>query len=207
VIRVSFVEDNRTTREGFIKILRRAPGIVCLAGYGSAEQAEEAIPQLLPDVVVMDVNLPGRSGIECVARLKKLYPQLEFLMLTTYDDSDSIFESLRAGASGYLLKSASPAELLQAIEQVNSGGSPMSMEIARKVVAHFQVLSKPARGIENLTRREREILELLSKGQPYKQMADRLAISPRTVQNHLNAIYKKLHVQSRAEATMKFRDK
>lgn len=204
MIRISIVEDNRITREGFIKMLRHAPGIVCLGVYESAEKAEEAIPRLLPDVVVMDINLPGRSGIECVAKLKKLHPRLEFLMLTTYDDSDTIFESLRAGASGYLLKCAAPAEILQAIRDVSRGGSPMSMAIARKVVSHFQEISKPSSEIESLTKREHEILELLSKGLAYKQMADRLAISPRTVQNHLNTIYKKLHVQSRAQATIKF---
>jgi DNA-binding NarL/FixJ family response regulator len=204
MIRISIVEDNRGTREGYIKLLRHAPGIVCLASYENAEQAEKAIPQLLPDVVIMDINLPGRSGIECVGRLKRLHPQLEFLMLTTHDDSDMIFESLRVGASGYLLKYASPAELIQAIEQVSRGGSPMTMEVARKVVTHFQERSKPASGIEDLTAREYEILALLSKGLAYKQMADRLDISPRTVQNHLNTIYKKLHVQSRAEAAIKF---
>jgi DNA-binding NarL/FixJ family response regulator len=207
MIRISIVEDNRGTREGLIKLLRHAPEIVCLATYESAEQAEKAIPGLLPDVVVMDINLPGRSGIECVARLKKLQPQIEFLMLTTHDDSDKVFESLRAGASGYLLKYATPSELIQAIEQVSHGGSPMSMEIARKVVSHFQDVAKPASGIEDLTTREYEILSLLAKGLPYKQIADRLAISPRTVQNHLNAIYKKLHVQSRAEAAIKFTGK
>ena len=207
MIRISIVEDNRVTREGFVKLLRHAPGIVCLGVYESAEKAEEAIPKLLPDVVVMDINLPGRSGIECVAKLKKQFPQLEFLMLTTYDDSETIFDSLRAGASGYLLKYATPAEVVHAIEEVSRGGSPMSMEIARKVVSHFQALSKPAKGIENLTKRETEILELLSKGLAYKQMADNLKISPRTVQNHLNTIYKKLHVQSRAQATIKFTGK
>ena len=207
MIRISIVEDNRATREGFVKLLRHAPGIVCLGVYESAEKAEQAIPNLLPDVVVMDINLPGRSGIECVARLKKRYPLLECLMLTTYDDSETIFEALRAGASGYLLKYATPAEVLQAIEDVSRGGSPMSMEIARKVVSHFQQTAKPASGIEELTKREHEILELLSKGLAYKQMADQLSISPRTVQNHLNTIYKKLHVQSRAQATIKFTGK
>lgn len=204
MIRISIVEDNRATREGFVKLLRHAPGIVCLGVYENAEQAEKAIPQLMPDVVVMDINLPGRSGIECVARLKKLHPQLEFMMLTTHNDSDKIFESLRAGASGYLLKYATPVELLHAIEQVSQGGSPMSMEIARRVVSHFQIKSKSASGIEDLTKREYEILALLAKGLAYKQIADQLDISSRTVQNHLNAIYKKLHVQSRAEAALKF---
>ena len=205
MIRISIVEDSRGTREGLIQLLRHAPEIVCLAAYENAEQAEKAIPNLVPDLVVMDINLPGRSGIECVARLKKQIPQLEFLMLTTHDDSDKVFESLRAGASGYLLKGATPAELIQAIEQVSRGGSPMSMEIARKVVSHFHDVAKPANGIEDLTAREYEILSLLAKGLPYKQIADRLDISPRTVQNHLNAIYRKLHVQSRAEAAIKFK--
>jgi DNA-binding NarL/FixJ family response regulator len=204
MIRISIVEDDQKTREGYIKLLRRAPEIVCLATYGSAEEAEAEMPKLLPDIVLMDINLPGHTGIECVAQLKRAHPELQFLMLTTYDENDLVFNALRAGASGYLLKRFAPTELLAAIEQMHRGGSPMSMQIARKVVSHFHLLHKPASDVENLSKREQEILALLAKGLPYKQIADQLFISPSTVHGHLHAIYKKLHVQSRTEAVVKF---
>jgi len=204
MIRISIVEDDRKTREGFLKLLRHAPDFVCLSAYASVEEAEEQIPKLLPEVVLMDINLPGRSGIECVANLKRTYPQLLFLMLTTYDDSEMIFKSLRAGASGYLLKRSAPTELIAAVKEVHRGGSPMSMQIARKVVSHFHEMRSPNSEMEALSKREQEILGLLAKGLPYKQIADQLNISPSTVHGHLHAIYGKLHVQSRTEAVVKF---
>lgn len=207
MIRISLVEDDVKTREGLLKLLRLAPNFVCLGAYGSVEEAEREIPKLLPDVVLMDINLPGRNGIECVSHLKQAHPQLQFVMLTTCDDNEMIFQSLRAGASGYLLKRSASTELAAAIEEVDLGGSPMSMQIARKVVSHFYQIKKPASDVEKLSKREQEILALLAKGLPYKQIADQLGISPSTVHGHLHAIYGKLHVQSRTEAVVKYLEK
>jgi DNA-binding NarL/FixJ family response regulator len=204
MIQISIVEDSKATREAFLKILRKVPEIVCLATYGSAEEAEREMPKCLPDVVLMDIDLPGRNGISCVAKLKLAHPQVEFLMLTVYDDSDLIFEALRCGATGYLLKHTPAAELIEAIKEIHRGGSPMTMEIARRVASHFRHVGKPATGLENLTKREHELLALLAQGLAYKQIADRLEISHRTVQSHLYTVYKKLHVQSRTEATNKY---
>lgn len=162
-----------------------------------------AFPPLTPDVVLMDIKLPGMSGIECVLRLKQLLPTVQVLMLTTYEDSDLIFNSLRAGASGYLLKKTHPAEILQAIGQVHDGGSPMSVHVARKLVNHFQQIPQPALEVEQLTPREREILDLLAKGYRYKEIVDHLNISLSTVRTHIRAVYEKLHVQSRTEAVVK----
>lgn len=207
MIRVSIVEDDPRTREGFVKILRHAPEIVCLGAFASVDEAVREIPKIMPDVVLMDINLGSGSGIECVVALKRLHPKLQFLMLTTYDDTEMIFNSLRAGASGYLLKRTAATELLAAIVEVHHGGSPMSMQIARKVVSHFHQIRKPASDVDLLTEREQGILALLAKGLPYKQIANQLCISPSTVHGHLHKIYGKLHVQSRTEAVVKFLDK
>jgi len=203
-IRICIVEDDRATREGYLQLLGLAPHIVCLGAYESAEIAEREIPRKLPDLVLVDVNLPGRSGIQCVAKLKQAHPQLHFMMITNFDDNDMIFDALRAGASGYLLKRAVADELVGAIEEVHQGGSPMSMQIARKVVSHFHHIRQVAGDLETLTRREHEILEQLSKGLAYKQIAGNLGISFGTVQTHLHTIYGKLHVQSGTEAVVKF---
>jgi DNA-binding NarL/FixJ family response regulator len=144
------------------------------------------------------------SGIECVARLKEKCPKAQVLMLTTYEDGDLIFESLRAGANGYLLKNMAPSELIHAVEQVHAGGSPMSMHIARKVVSYFQQIKQPSSEMDSLTRREQEILALLAKGFFYKEIGDQLGISLSTVRAHLHAVYEKLHVQSRTEAVVKY---
>jgi DNA-binding NarL/FixJ family response regulator len=165
------------------------------------------LPGRQPKVVLMDINLPGMSGVECVARLKQCLPQSLVLMLTTYEESDLIFASLRAGASGYLLKNMHPSELTQAVEQVHSGGAPMSMQIARKVVNHFQQIKQPASEMEKLTKRELEILTLLAKGYLYKEIGEHLGITLSTVRAHLHTIYEKLHVQSRTQAVLKFLDR
>ena len=203
-ITVSIVEDNRGTRESLRELLTRAPTLRCAGAHANAEQALSAIPNEAPEVVLMDINLPGMSGIQCVARLKELLPKVLVLMLTTYEESDLIFESLRAGASGYLLKNMHPSEIIQAIEQVHSGGAPMSMHIARKVVSYFQKIPQPSSEIEKLTKREQEILALLAKGYLYKEIADQLGISLSTVRAHLHTVYEKLHVQSRTQAVVKF---
>ena len=203
-IRVSIVEDNRGTRESLTELLGRVPALQCVGAHPSGEEALQRIPGELPDVVLMDINLPKMNGIECVARLKQQMPQTQVLMLTTYEESDLIFDSLRKGASGYLLKNMPPAELIQAIEQVHAGGAPMSMQIARKVVSHFQQIKRPQSDVEKLTKREHEILALLAKGYLYKEIADQLGISLSTVRAHLHTVYEKLHVQSRTEAVVKF---
>ena len=203
-ISVSIVEDSRGTRESLSELLKRSPGLRCVAAYANGEQALRELPGQIPDVVLMDINLPGMSGIECVARLKEKTPKTQVLMLTTYEEGDLIFESLRAGASGYWLKNMPPSELVHAVEQVHAGGSPMSMHIARKVVSHFQRIKKPSSEMETLTKREQEILALLAKGFLYKEIADQLGISLSTVRAHLHTVYEKLHVQSRTEAVVKY---
>ncbi len=203
-IRVSIVEDNRGTRESLKELFERSSGLRCVGAHPNGEEALEKIPAETPDVVLMDINLPGMSGIECVTRLKDKLPRTQVLMLTTYEESDLIFDSLRGGASGYLLKNMPPAELLQAIEQVHIGGAPMSMQVARKLVTHFQQIKQPSSEMEMLTKREREILGLLAKGFLYKEIADQLGITLSTVRAHLHTVYEKLHVQSRTEAVVKF---
>ena len=203
-IRVSIVEDNRGTRESLTELLTRAPALRFVNAHPTGEDALKQIPTDAPDVVLMDINLPRMNGIECVAQLKQKLPKTQVLMLTTYEEGDLIFDSLRKGASGYLLKNMPPAELVQAIEQVHAGGAPMSMQIARKVVTHFQQIKQPKSDMEQLTKREHEILALLAKGFLYKEIADQLGISLSTVRAHLHTVYEKLHVQSRTEAVVKF---
>jgi len=203
-ITVALVEDVAGTRDSLTKLLGHAPGLRCVGACASGEDALRDLPPLAPDVVLMDIKLPGMSGIQCVAQLKVRLPRTQVLMLTTYEDSDLIFDSLRAGASGYLLKNVPPAEIVQAVEQVHAGGSPMSLHIARKVVSHFQQIRQPSSEMEQLTRREHEILALLAQGFLYKEIADQLGISLSTVRAHLHAVYEKLHVQSRTEAVVKF---
>ena len=202
-IKVSIVEDNAGTRENLIKVLQSAPQLQCLHGYPDAETALRGIPCDVPDVVLMDIRLPGLSGIECVAKLKEKLPNLAVLMLTTYEESDLIFDSLRAGAAGYLLKNMPPAELINAVVQARTGGSPISMRIARKIVDYFQKQKAP-KPDETLTKREQEILSLLAKGFLYKEIADQLQISINTVRVHIQKVYEKLHVHSRSQAIMRF---
>lgn len=203
-ITIAIVEDVVATREHLLTVLARVRGLKCLRACASGEEALRMLPADAPDVVLMDINLPGMNGIECIARLKEQLPQAQMLILTTYEDGDMIFDSLRAGASGYLLKSTPPSELAEAIEQVHAGGSPMSMGIARKVVSHFQRIPRPATEFEQLTPRETEILAQLAQGFHYKEIGERLGISLSTVRTHLHTIYGKLHVQSRTEAVVKF---
>lgn len=206
-ITVSIVEDDRRTRENLVTVLRRASGVSLLGAHPSGEAALAGVPQEKPEVVLMDINLPGMSGVDCVARLKSQMPGLRVLMLTTYEDSHLIFNSLRAGASGYILKNRSPAELLAAIQQVHEGGAPMSMRIARKVVAFFNQLPAPAPESEQLSEREAQVLAALAKGLLYKEIATQLDISENTVRTYVKRIYEKLHVQTRTEAVAKLRDK
>jgi DNA-binding NarL/FixJ family response regulator len=203
-IKVSIVEDDAGTRDNLLKVLQSAPPLACLDAYPTGEAALRGIPGGVPDVVLMDIRLPGMSGIECVAKLKESFPKLNILMLTTYEESDLIFESLRAGATGYLLKNMPPAELINAVVQAHTGGSPLSMRIARKIVGHFQQLKKAQPETEALTKREQEILSLLAKGLLYKEISDHLQISLNTVRVHIQNVYEKLHVHSRSQAIMRF---
>jgi DNA-binding NarL/FixJ family response regulator len=202
-ITISIVEDQNEMRESLAEWLEGVPGLRCIGAHATAEEALRYIPAENPDVVLMDINLTGMSGIECVARLKERRPGTQVLMLTTYDDGDLIFDSLRAGANGYLLKNMPREELVEAVRQVRAGGPPMSLQVARKVINFFQQVGKPAAELKSLTVREQEILQLLAKGYMYKEIADHLAISMSTVRTHIGAVYEKLHVHSRTEAAMK----
>jgi DNA-binding NarL/FixJ family response regulator len=202
MITISIIEDQSEVRESLVAGLGNEPGIRCVGAHISGEVGLQKIPKENPDIVMMDINLPGINGIQCVTRLKKILPKVQVLMLTTYDDGDLIFDSLRAGANGYLLKNISHEELVQAIKQVQSGGAPMSLQIARKVINYFHS-AKPASEIEGLSARELEILRLLAKGYRYKEIADQLSISIGTVRTHVSHVYEKLHVNSRTEAAMK----
>jgi DNA-binding NarL/FixJ family response regulator len=203
-ITVSIVEDDPGTRESLATLLSAATMLRCVSTYATGEKALAGIPEEKPDVILVDINLPGMSGIECVAKLKARMPALHILMLTTYEESDLIFESLRAGANGYLLKDMTPDELIHALEEVQAGGAPMSLQIARKVVQYFHRTEQSAADVEKLSPREYEILSLLAKGFLYKEIAAKLTIGLGTVRTHQRRIYEKLHVQSRTEATVKF---
>jgi DNA-binding NarL/FixJ family response regulator len=206
MISISIIEDQSEVRENLVACLGDVPGFRCVGAHASGEEGLRAIPKENPDVVLMDINLPGISGIQCVARLKKRMPNLQVLMLTMYDDGDMIFDSLRAGANGYLLKNIPQEEMVQAVQQVHAGGAPMSLQIARKVINHFHQ-TRPGPDLEQLSVRELEILRLLAKGYRYKEIADQLAISIGTVRNHVSNVYEKLHVHSRTEATNKLADR
>jgi DNA-binding NarL/FixJ family response regulator len=201
---VAIVEDNNEFRASLERYLNEAPGYRCVCACGAAEEALLKIPRALPDVVLMDIHLPKLSGVECARRLKDLCPGVQILILTVYEDDERIFGALQAGASGYLLKRADPADILQAIQDVKQGGAPMSAPIARRVVQSFRSTPAEAAKIEELSQREEEILHLLAKGFSTKEIADRSSVSVNTVRTHLQHIYHKLHVRSRTEAVLKF---
>ena len=203
-IRIAIVEDEKTVRDGLRLLIDGTEGYKCVALYPNAEEALRGIFDVAPDVVLMDIHLPGMSGIECVRRLKKQEPDFQIVMLTVYEDDEEIFKSLAAGAHGYILKKTPPAKLLEAITEVYNGGSPMSSQIARRVVDFFQTKEIASKQTEKLTDREQEILSFLSKGYRYKEIADILCISIETVRTHIRNIYEKLQVHSRTEALLKF---
>jgi DNA-binding NarL/FixJ family response regulator len=203
-IRVAIVEDTAAMREGLAAILGGSPGFACVCACASAEEALRQLPPLQPEVVLMDINLPGQSGVECVPQLKARLPEAQIVMLTIETDSRRVFESLAAGATGYLVKNVPPAGILAAIEEVRRGGSPMSSQIARMLVQTFHRQGPASRAEENLTNREQEILRLIAKGYRTKEVAEALAISTLTVETHLRNIYDKLHVRSRAGAVARF---
>ena len=202
-IRVAIVEDEDEIRNALRILINGFNGFTCNNAYSNAEDALMNIPSLMPDVVLMDVHLPGKNGIECVKDLKKLCGMTQFMMCTVYDDDDNIFEALRAGATGYLLKRTPPAQMLEAIRDLHTGGSPMSSEIARRVVIYMQQKDKPSQATDTLTQREKEILSYLSKGYLYKEIAEKLFVSKETVKKHIHNIYDKLQVQTRTEALNK----
>jgi len=205
-ISVCIVDDNNDIRSALEEIIKLADGYKLLASFSSGEEALKKIPIFHPDVVLMDINLGGMSGIECVRRLKPEHPEILYMMCTVYEEDEKIFEALSAGANGYILKKTTPPKLIEAIRELNEGGAPMSSQIARKVVTAFQ--SKPVSTesslISVLSNREKEILELLSKGMLYKEIAAQLFISQETVRKHVYHIYEKLHVNNRVEAVNKF---
>jgi len=205
-INVAIVEDDHGVRESLATLIQGTVGLQCSSRCSSAELALKELPKNWPDVVIMDLNLPRQSGIDCIVKLKALKPKVQILIFTIFEDSDEIFRSLKAGASGYLIKDTPPAEILEAITEVHRGGSPMSGHIARKVVDYFQTKGKLSEDVESLSSRELEVLSLLAKGHRYKEIANLLSISFLTVRSHLQRIYDKLHVHSRTEAVVKFLD-
>jgi DNA-binding NarL/FixJ family response regulator len=204
MIQVAIVEDDTKLRETLVRYLSGQPGFHCLHACPSAEAALDAIPRDPPDVVLMDINLPGIDGIECVARLRAALPALKIIMLTVFEDSEQVFRALSAGAFGYLVKSTRPDKLLQAIREVHAGGSPMSGHIARMVVQSFERRAAAPAETDALTPRELEVLHGLSCGHPYKHIATDLGISLSTVRTYIQRIYEKLHVHSQTEAVMKY---
>ena len=203
-INVSIVEDSEQVRNTLARVINRAAGFHCLSQYANAEAALEGLPNDKPDVVLMDINLPGMNGVECVRKLKQVLPETLVMMLTAYEDTENIFNALAAGASGYLLKRTPSAELLDAIREVQQGGSPMTTHIARKVVQSFQKASASNSATENLSTREQEVLDCLSQGFLYKEIAEKLGISYETVHTYIRRIYEKLQVRTRTEAVAKF---
>jgi len=204
-ITVAIVEDNDKLRATLARVLNRSPGFQCVSDYQNAEDGLRDIPKVSPNVVLMDINLPGMNGVECVRQLKAAAPQIQVMMLTVYEDTENIFDALAAGANGYMLKRTPTPELLEAITEVHRGGSPMTMHIARKVVQSFQKApAAPVPATENLSEREQQVLDLLSHGLMYKEIAEKLSLSYETVHTYIRRIYEKLQVRTRTEAVAKF---
>jgi DNA-binding NarL/FixJ family response regulator len=202
-ITVSIVEDTEDIREAMRVLINGSAGFECVHVFADAEEALDKLPENDIDVVLMDIGLPGMDGIDCMKTLRPVMPDAQFMMCTVYDDDDHIFDALKSGASGYILKRTSPAQILEAIRDLHGGGSPMSSEIARRVVASMQKNNKTNETSETLTNRELEILDFLAKGYLYKEIAAELFISKETVKKHIHNIYDKLHVQNRTEALNK----
>lgn len=202
-IKIAIVEDNERWRSSLELLLKESPELKCIGSYPSGEMAVAKLPRLRPQVVLMDINLPKMSGIECVRQLKLLLPEVQIIMLTVYDDSDRIFQALQMGANGYLLKRASADEILNAISEVQQGGAPMSTFIARKVVQSFRLESPAAKPESVLTKRESDVLQYITLGYSDKEVAEALGLTPATVRSYLKDIYSKLHVHSRTQAIIK----
>jgi len=204
-ITVSIVEDQELLRNTLARVLNRAEGFKCISHFGSAEDAIKEIAKNPPEVVLMDINLPGINGVECVRQLKERLPKLLIMMLTVYEDTENIFNALAAGAAGYMLKRTPRAELLDAIKEVHRGGSPMTDHNARLVLQSLQKpVQAPDPGLENLSPREQEVLDCLAQGLIYKEIADKLGVSYETVHTYIRRIYEKLQVRTRTEAVARF---
>lgn len=203
-VTLAVVEDNTGFRESLWRMLNDAPGFRCPHAYRSAEEALRGIPAAPPDVVLMDINLPGISGVECIRKLHGVAPDIRVIMLTVYENTENIYAALKAGASGYILKRTPPAKLLEAIQDVVDGGAPMSSAIARKVVQSFQEPPPSGADVESLSVREQEVLDMLAKGYLYKEISDQLHLGLGTIKTYVRRIYEKLHVQSRTEAVIKY---
>ncbi|MDB6067604.1 MAG: DNA-binding response regulator [Pedosphaera sp.] len=206
MIKVGIVEDNKTLREGFETLLNRTPGFQCVCTCGSVAEALKMIPKAQPDVVLMDIQLPDSTGVECTAKIKEQMPGIQIVIVTVYEDSERIFQALRAGACGYLLKRSQPEKVIAAIQEAHEGGVPMTPEIARKVIGQFRGQVTTARQVESLSEREREVLEFVMHGLGNKGIAERLGVTVAAVKWHLQHIYEKLHVHSRTEAALKFKE-
>jgi len=202
-ISLSIVEDLDEVREGLKQFISLNPEFKVLDTFKTAEEALFDLPRLQPDIVIMDINLPGMNGIECIREVKTKVPRTQFMMFTVYENDEKVFEALKAGASGYLLKNTGLVQLIEALHELHNGGSPMSANIARKLVTVFREKQNSETPVEALSKRETEILQLLSKGLLYKEIADQLSISVSTVRQHIHKIYEKLHVQNRTEAINK----
>jgi DNA-binding NarL/FixJ family response regulator len=202
---VMVVEDNQRLREQLLQIIESEADIKCLGAFCSGEEALPKILEEKPDVVLMDIKLPGMSGIQCTAQIKKAAPEIEIIMVTVYEDSERVFSALKFGASGYLVKSGPPGELIDAIRDAHKGGAPMSTHIARMVVRHFHRLGPSVKDAENLSPREHEVLDLLAMGFIYKEIATKLNIGTETVRTYVKSICRKMHVRSRLEAVAKHR--
>lgn len=205
MIKVGIVEDNKTVREGFETLLNRTEGFQCVCTCATVAEALKKIPKTQPDVVLMDIQLPDATGVECTAKIKQILPALHIVIVTVYEDSERIFQALRAGACGYLLKRAEPEKIIAAVREAREGGVPMTPEIARKVIGQFRQQATVASQVEDLSDREREVLELVMHGLGNKAIADRLGVTIAAVKWHLQHIYEKLHVHSRTEAALKFK--
>jgi Response regulator containing a CheY-like receiver domain and an HTH DNA-binding domain len=203
-VRVAIVEDDLAVRENLALLIGGAPGFACVSCCQSAEEALRSLPVSNPEVVLMDIHLPGSSGIDCVARLKALLPKTQIIMLTIEEDSEQVFDSMKAGATGYLVKHVHPQEILNAILEVNAGGAPMSSHIARKVVTAFRSPAAESAEDKPLSLREQEVLRLLAKGHRSKEIAHEMGVALGTVNTHVRHIYEKLHVRSRAQAVAQF---
>jgi DNA-binding NarL/FixJ family response regulator len=202
-ISLAIVEDLDEVREGLKQFISLNPEFKVLDTFKTAEEALHDLPKIQPDIVIMDINLPGMSGIECIRQVKKKVPRTQFMMFTVYENDEKVFEALKAGASGYLLKNTGLVQIIESLKELHTGGSPMSSNIARKLVTIFREQQPETEPMEVLSKRENEILQLLSKGLLYKEIADQLSISTGTVRQHIHKIYEKLHVQNRTEAINK----
>jgi len=202
-IRVAIVEDLAEVRDGLSELIESDRELSFIESFENAETAVQKLPDLHADIVLMDINLPGMSGIDCIRSIKEKCPGTQFMMFTVYENDEKVFEALKAGASGYLLKNTGLVQLIESLKELHNGGSPMSANIARKLVTLFRNEQKEVSNLEILSSRENEILQLLTKGLLYKEIADQLGISVSTVRQHIHHIYEKLHVQNRTEAINK----